>query len=76
MTNYVRWSDIRADHVDRAGGERALEDGKQELLATVVGRRLRRGAPPPRSNPRLEAGPAMTDGFRANEGPRGRVRSW
>ncbi|HEY7272129.1 MAG TPA: helix-turn-helix transcriptional regulator [Actinoplanes sp.] len=40
MTNYVRWSDIRAEHVERAGGERALEEGKQELLATVVGHRL------------------------------------
>lgn len=40
MTNYVRWSDIRADHVERVGGERALEEGKQELLATVVGQRL------------------------------------
>jgi hypothetical protein len=40
MTNYVRWSDICTDHVDRAGGERTLEDGKRELLATVVGHRL------------------------------------
>lgn len=40
MTGHVRWSDIRASHVERAGGERAVEAGKQELLATVVGHRL------------------------------------
>ena len=32
--------DIRAEHVDRAGGEEAVEAGKQELLATVLGHRL------------------------------------
>jgi DNA-binding XRE family transcriptional regulator len=40
MSGYARWSDIRAAHVDRAGGEQAVEIGKQELLATVVGHRL------------------------------------
>jgi len=40
MSGYVRWSDIRAAHVDRAGGEQAVETGKQVLLATVVGHRL------------------------------------
>ena len=40
MSSYTRWSDIRADHIERAGGEQAVEAGKQELLATVVGRRL------------------------------------
>lgn len=40
MSNYTRWSDIRTTHVDRAGGEQAVEAGKQELLATVVGHRL------------------------------------
>jgi DNA-binding XRE family transcriptional regulator len=40
MSSYTRWSDIRADHVGRAGGEQAVEAGKQELLATVVGHRL------------------------------------
>jgi DNA-binding XRE family transcriptional regulator len=40
MSGYARWSDIRAAHVDRAGGEQAVETGKQELLATVVGHRL------------------------------------
>jgi hypothetical protein len=40
MSSYVRWSDIRTDHVERAGGEQAVEAGKQDLLATVVGHRL------------------------------------
>jgi len=40
MNSYVRWSDIRTEHVERAGGEEAVEAGKQELLATVVGHRL------------------------------------
>ncbi|MDI5937254.1 MULTISPECIES: helix-turn-helix domain-containing protein [unclassified Micromonospora] len=39
-SNYVRWKDIRAAHVERAGGEQAVEAGKQELLASVVGHRL------------------------------------
>ena len=48
MSGHVRWSDIRAEHVARAGGEDAVEAGKQELLAVVVGHRLaevRRGRP-------------------------------
>lgn len=40
MTGYVRWKDIRAEHVERAGGEDAVEAGKQELLAKVLGHRL------------------------------------
>jgi DNA-binding XRE family transcriptional regulator len=40
MSGYVRWSDIRAGLVERAGGEDAVEDGKQELLAEVIGHRL------------------------------------
>lgn len=40
MNSYVRWSDIRAEHVERAGGEEAVDAGKQELLAEVVGHRL------------------------------------
>ena len=31
---------MRAEHVRRAGGEAAVEAGKQELLAQVVGARL------------------------------------
>ncbi|MEU8252411.1 helix-turn-helix transcriptional regulator [Nonomuraea sp. NPDC048916] len=40
MTKYARWKDIRAEHVERAGGEEAVEAGKQELLAKAQGRRL------------------------------------
>jgi DNA-binding XRE family transcriptional regulator len=40
VSSYVRWKDIRAEHVQRAGGEEAVEAGKQELLAQVVGHRL------------------------------------
>jgi DNA-binding XRE family transcriptional regulator len=40
MSSYTRWSDIRNEHVARAGGEQAVDAGKQELLATVVGHRL------------------------------------
>ncbi|WP_327589075.1 helix-turn-helix domain-containing protein [Nonomuraea sp. NBC_00507] len=40
MTGYVRWKDVRAEYVSRAGGEEAVEAGKQELLAKVRGHRL------------------------------------
>src|SRR3954447_19803996 len=40
MSSYVRWSDIRAEHVERAGGEEAVAAGKQALLAEVLGHRL------------------------------------
>jgi DNA-binding XRE family transcriptional regulator len=40
MGSHVRWADIRAEHVERAGGEDAVEAGKQELLAEVIGHRL------------------------------------
>lgn len=40
MTGYAKWSDVRAEHVARAGGEEAVAAGKEELLAEVVGRRL------------------------------------
>lgn len=40
MSSYVRWSDIRAEQVQRAGGEHAVEAGKQELLAQIIGHRL------------------------------------
>jgi DNA-binding XRE family transcriptional regulator len=36
----MKWQDIRAEHVARAGGEEAVERGKQELLAEVTGYRL------------------------------------
>src|SRR5262245_33227046 len=38
--SYVRWTDIRADHVRRAGGEEAVEAGKQELINEMLGHRL------------------------------------
>jgi DNA-binding XRE family transcriptional regulator len=40
MSNVVRWQDIRAEHVARAGGQGAVAAGTQELLAQVVGQRL------------------------------------
>lgn len=40
MTGYTRWKDIRAEHVERAGGEEAVAEGKRELLAEVLGHRL------------------------------------
>jgi DNA-binding XRE family transcriptional regulator len=40
VSSYARWNDIRAEHVERAGGEEAVEAGKQELLAEMLGHRL------------------------------------
>lgn len=40
MSSYVRWQDIRAGFVEKAGGEEAFEAGKRELMATVIGHRL------------------------------------
>jgi DNA-binding XRE family transcriptional regulator len=40
MSGPVRWEDARVGLVERAGGEAAVEAGKQELLAQVVGHRL------------------------------------
>ncbi|OIV38752.1 transcriptional regulator [Mangrovactinospora gilvigrisea] len=40
MSGYTRWSDIRAEHVERAGGEEVVAAGTAELLAEVVGHRL------------------------------------
>ncbi len=40
MSNHVAWHDIRAEHVERAGGEAAVEVGKRQILAEVVGHRL------------------------------------
>jgi DNA-binding XRE family transcriptional regulator len=40
MTSYTRWKDVRATHVERAGGEEGVRAGKEELLAPVRGRRL------------------------------------
>jgi len=40
VSSYVRWQDIRAGFVEKAGGEEAFEAGKRELMATVIGHRL------------------------------------
>jgi DNA-binding XRE family transcriptional regulator len=40
MTSHVAWNDIRADHVARAGGQSAVEAGKRQMLAEVIGHRL------------------------------------
>lgn len=40
MSGYARWRDIRTEYVARAGGEEAVREGKEELLAEVTGRRL------------------------------------
>jgi DNA-binding XRE family transcriptional regulator len=36
----VRWNDIRAQQVARAGGEDAVTEAKESFLAEVVGHRL------------------------------------
>lgn len=38
--SYVKWSDIRAEHVARAGGEEAVAEGKARLRAEMIGYRL------------------------------------
>ena len=40
MSSHVAWHDIRAEHVERAGGEAAVEAGKRQMLAEIVGHRL------------------------------------
>jgi DNA-binding XRE family transcriptional regulator len=40
VVGYVRWHDIRAEHVQCAGGEEAVKVGKVELLAEATGQRL------------------------------------
>lgn len=40
MKGHTRWRDVRADYVERAGGEEAFEAGKRELLGQVVRHRL------------------------------------
>ena len=40
MSSHVAWTNIRAEHVARAGGEDAVEAGKREMLAEVIGHRL------------------------------------
>jgi DNA-binding XRE family transcriptional regulator len=40
MNSFVNWNDIRAEHIERVGGEAAVAAGKRELLAEVIGHRL------------------------------------
>ena len=40
MNSFVAWNEIRTEHVERAGGEAAMEAGKREMLAEVIGHRL------------------------------------
>ena len=40
MSSHVAWNNIRAEHVERAGGEEAVAAGKNQLLAEVTGHRL------------------------------------
>ena len=40
MSSHVAWNDIRVEHVARAGGEDAVEAGKREMLAEVMGHRF------------------------------------
>lgn len=40
MTSHVAWRDIRTEHVERAGGEAAVETGKRQILAEITGHRL------------------------------------
>ena len=40
MSSHAKWSEIRAAHVERAGGEAAVAAGRQELMAQVIGYRL------------------------------------
>lgn len=41
MTGCTKWSDIRAQYVEAAGGVEAFEQGKRLILAEVTGHRLR-----------------------------------
>ncbi|MFF0306678.1 hypothetical protein ACFYSC_04580 [Streptosporangium sp. NPDC004379] len=59
MGGYVRWKDVRAEHVRRAGGEEAVRAGKRELLAEVreyAARREKAEEDPP--VPSVAEGPA------------------
>lgn len=40
MSGHVRWRDIRAEQVERAGGEIAVNAVKDELLTEMIGHRL------------------------------------
>lgn len=40
MNGYQKWSDIRAEFVELAGGEEAFAAGKERMLAEVRGQQL------------------------------------
>ena len=40
MNGYKKWSDIRAEFVELAGGEEAFREGKERMLAEVRGQQL------------------------------------
>jgi DNA-binding XRE family transcriptional regulator len=40
MSEHVRWSEVRSELVDGVGGEGAVQEVRQELVAQVVGHRL------------------------------------
>ncbi|MBB2911724.1 DNA-binding XRE family transcriptional regulator [Streptosporangium becharense] len=40
MTNFPKWSDIRADIVDRSGGEEAVAEARRRNQAYIDGHRL------------------------------------
>jgi DNA-binding XRE family transcriptional regulator len=40
VTGHVKWSDVRAEFVELAGGEEAFAAGKERLLAEMTGQRL------------------------------------
>ena len=40
MSSHAAWRDIRATHIERAGGEASVDAGKRQMIAEVVGHRL------------------------------------
>jgi len=46
MNGHSQWKDIRAEFVERAGGEAAVAVGKAELCAQIIAHRLTETEPP------------------------------
>lgn len=69
MSGHVRWRDIRDEHVRRAGGEEAVEAGKQELMAEVIGVGGSR-VPPYGTTAQRSASSVATSGERTLHQPR------
>ncbi|BCJ30221.1 helix-turn-helix domain-containing protein [Actinocatenispora sera] len=40
MSSQVRWSDLRDEYVEQAGGEAAFRSEKEQVLAELIGSRL------------------------------------